>query len=146
MFGFIYMLQLVFVKTWELQIYIISLVLIPISSDAYFWGQIKDTLNSGRLSLALDIIWWDSVWGRISVILLSWEKRSQCRDKAGEGRVKIDWIAMRQLFSCPEPCVSQSRVCFSSQGPHAAPGGLAGSNFTQSNRGAASSGEPASLG
>lgn len=36
MFGFIYMLQLVFVKTWELQIYIISLVLIPISSDAYF--------------------------------------------------------------------------------------------------------------
>lgn len=57
MFGFIYMLHLVFVKTWELQIYIISLVLIPISSDAYFGGQIKDALNSGRLSLALDIIW-----------------------------------------------------------------------------------------
>lgn len=98
--------------------------------------------------LVLDNVQWESVRGRISVILLSWasaeKKKSYSGDAADERRVKIDWIAMRQLSSRLEPCMSQSGGCFSSRGPLAAPQGLGGNNFTQSNPSPARSDRPRS--
>lgn len=56
-------------------------------------GQMKGVGNNSRLSLVLDSVESGSVWGRISVILSSWEsaqEKSYSRDTADEGRVKID--------------------------------------------------------
>lgn len=58
----------------------------------YLQGQMKGVLNNSRLSLVPDSVESGSVWGRISVILPSWEsaqEKSYSRDTA-ERRVKID--------------------------------------------------------